>query len=56
VPGIFHFCYGRADKEWKRAVLTIKANIDICNRLEHGGNCDKLVEEYGIGSLIFYDM
>jgi hypothetical protein len=35
-----------ADKKRKRVVLTIKAKLDVCNRLEHGEN-HKLIKEYG---------
>jgi hypothetical protein len=45
----------RAGKKRKRVVLMIKANIDICNRLERGEKHKKLMEEYGIGYLTIYD-
>jgi hypothetical protein len=46
----------RAGKRWKRIVLTIKAKIEICNRLEHGGNHNKLMKEYGVRSSTIYDI
>jgi hypothetical protein len=36
-----------AGKEQKRVLLTIKAKVDICNRLERGENHNKLMKEYG---------
>jgi hypothetical protein len=36
-----------AGKRQKIVVLTIKAKIDICNRLERGKNHNKLMTEYG---------
>jgi hypothetical protein len=38
-----------AGKKQKRVVLTIKAKIDTCNRLDRGENHTKPIKEYGIG-------
>jgi hypothetical protein len=43
-----------AGKKRKRVVLMIKAKVDICNRLEHGRNHNKLMKEYGMGFLTTY--
>jgi hypothetical protein len=45
-----------AVKKQKRGVLTIKAKVDICNRLKRGENRNMLMKEYGIGSLTIYDV
>jgi hypothetical protein len=36
-----------AGKKRKRVALTIKAEIDIFNRLQHGENHNRLMKEYG---------
>jgi hypothetical protein len=43
-----------AGNKQKRVLLTIKANIDTCNRLECSENHNKFMKEYGIGSSTIY--
>jgi hypothetical protein len=43
----FIFVTEEAGKKQKRVVLMTKAKTDICNRLEHGENHNKLMKEYG---------
>jgi hypothetical protein len=45
--GYLIFLMEGARKKRKRAVLTIKAKTDTCNRLEHGEIHNKLMKEYG---------
>jgi Mor family transcriptional regulator len=43
-----------AGKKRKRVVSTVKVKVDMCNKLEHGENYNKLMKEYDIRSSTIY--
>jgi hypothetical protein len=53
---VLFFVLERAGKKQKRVVLTIKAKVDMCSRLEHDRNYNKLMKEYGVRSLTIYNI